>query len=269
VSPTSLTVTNGGDYSALPIPTRDGWNFDGWYTEAAGGTKVNPADTVSLTAAITLYAQWEEIIVVANNPQIVVGSAEGHARKQVSVAIEITNNPGIVATKLRLSYDQSQIKLIGITDGGLLGANTFTPGNNLNAVPYSFLWDDSLAAANHTANGTLVTLLFEVDENAQPGFVPIEITYDQGSTFDVNMNDVEFVTVNGGITITNRLPGDANEDDSVDLKDVTVLRRFLADWDNVTVNEANADVNDDRVVNLMDVVLLRRYLAGGWGVELK
>ena len=60
VTPTSITVTNGGTYSALPTPTRSGYTFNGWYTQASGGTKVNPTDTVNLTGNTTLYAHWTQ-----------------------------------------------------------------------------------------------------------------------------------------------------------------------------------------------------------------
>lgn len=65
-----------------------------------------------------------------------------------------------------------------------------------------------------------------------------------------------------------KLPGDANEDGSVDLKDVVLMRQALAGWD-VTVTDRNVDVNGDGVFNLKDVTVLRRYLADGWDVTLK
>lgn len=61
--------------------------------------------------------------------------------------------------------------------------------------------------------------------------------------------------------------GDVNDDSSIDLKDVTFMRRALAGWD-VTVNETAADVNKDGSFDLKDVVILRRYLAGGWDIDL-
>jgi len=60
VSPTSITVTKGSTYSALPTPTRSSYTFNGWYTAASGGSKVNPTDTVNLTGNTTLYAQWTQ-----------------------------------------------------------------------------------------------------------------------------------------------------------------------------------------------------------------
>ncbi|MBR5722727.1 MAG: carbohydrate-binding protein [Oscillospiraceae bacterium] len=62
--------------------------------------------------------------------------------------------------------------------------------------------------------------------------------------------------------------GDVNGDGSIDLKDVTVLRRYLAGGWNAVIIEANSDVNKDGSIDLKDVTVLRRYLAGGWGVTL-
>ena len=62
--------------------------------------------------------------------------------------------------------------------------------------------------------------------------------------------------------------GDVNEDEAIDAKDVTALRRFLAGGWGVEINEANSDVNSDGEINAKDVTVLRRYLAGGWGVVL-
>ena len=66
VAPASITVTGGGTYGALPVPARDRHKFDGWYTAAAGGARVLPADVVNLTGDIALYAQWTPIRYVFN-----------------------------------------------------------------------------------------------------------------------------------------------------------------------------------------------------------
>ncbi len=66
-----------------------------------------------------------------------------------------------------------------------------------------------------------------------------------------------------------RIPGDVNDDGTVDLVDVILIRRFLAGGWNVTINEDNADVDGDNEVTLADVILIRRYLAGGFDVILK
>ena len=62
--------------------------------------------------------------------------------------------------------------------------------------------------------------------------------------------------------------GDANKDNSVDLKDVVVMRRFLAGGWPDQADKQNADVTRDGMFDLKDVVVLRRYLAGGSGLTL-
>ena len=56
------------------------------------------------------------------------------------------------------------------------------------------------------------------------------------------------------------LLGDANNDDAVNMKDVLIVRKFLAGLD-VTVDMANSDVNEDTFVNMKDVLMLRKFLA--------
>ena len=58
VDPTSKTVTFGEPYGELPVPTRKGYTFDGWYTEAEDGTVVTADTTVTATTDHTLYAHW-------------------------------------------------------------------------------------------------------------------------------------------------------------------------------------------------------------------
>lgn len=58
VSPTSATVTNGSTYGALPVPTRSGYNFVGWFTSPSGGTQVQSSTRVNLTGNQYLYAHW-------------------------------------------------------------------------------------------------------------------------------------------------------------------------------------------------------------------
>lgn len=54
----TITVTNGGTYGSLPTPSRDGYTFDGWYTQASGGSKITASTKVNLTSSQTLYAHW-------------------------------------------------------------------------------------------------------------------------------------------------------------------------------------------------------------------
>lgn len=56
-----ITVKNGDSYGTLGTPTKDGYTFDGWYTQESGGTKVTSSAIVSLTSDQTLYAHWTKV----------------------------------------------------------------------------------------------------------------------------------------------------------------------------------------------------------------
>ncbi len=56
------SVAYGGTYGTLSTPTRAGYEFMGWYTQAAGGVQVTSATNVTLTdvnSAQILYARWQ------------------------------------------------------------------------------------------------------------------------------------------------------------------------------------------------------------------
>ncbi len=67
VEPTSITEKKGENIT-LPLPTRYGYEFIGWYTSMSGETKVgNPGDNFSVesdspTLLVSLFAMWEIIL---------------------------------------------------------------------------------------------------------------------------------------------------------------------------------------------------------------
>ena len=55
---TSIEVSFDREYGELPVPSKSGYGFEGWYTKDSGGDLVS-ADTLVHTAGDhTLYAQW-------------------------------------------------------------------------------------------------------------------------------------------------------------------------------------------------------------------
>lgn len=58
VTPSTKQITVGGTYGTLPIPTRSGYNFDGWFTALTGGTEVTNTTNVTNTSNHSIYARW-------------------------------------------------------------------------------------------------------------------------------------------------------------------------------------------------------------------
>ena len=58
VAQTNKTVIYGDPYGTLPVPSRTGYTFNGWYTSTSGDTKVTSTTKVTNGSNHTLYAHW-------------------------------------------------------------------------------------------------------------------------------------------------------------------------------------------------------------------
>jgi uncharacterized repeat protein (TIGR02543 family) len=94
----SKSYNHGATLGEMPVPTRDGYTFTGWFTALSGGMQV-AASTV-VTGPNTLYAQWERSLIAVDEPvvaegliyngfeQVGVASAEGYTLSGVSAATD-------------------------------------------------------------------------------------------------------------------------------------------------------------------------------------
>lgn len=68
VFPVAIRVATGKSYGTfnnnqLPIPSRQGFTFTGWYTAASGETQVTASTIVGNGTSRTLYAHWIDVVV--------------------------------------------------------------------------------------------------------------------------------------------------------------------------------------------------------------
>ena len=85
-----------------------------------------------------------------------------------------------------------------------------------------------------------------------------------------NVDEEKYTTADASATVeitsVTHIPGDINDDGSVNNKDLTRLFQYLSDWD-VTVNADALDVNGDGSVNNKDLTRLFQYLSD-WDVQI-
>ncbi|HRT81980.1 MAG TPA: InlB B-repeat-containing protein, partial [Oscillospiraceae bacterium] len=104
VTPGSKTVKYDFTYNYggnLPVPTRTGYNFDGWYTAASGGTKVNDSDYVETAGNHTVYAHWTAQTYTVTFADPIGGGTPSPASKTVTY----DQAYGALATISRTGYD--------------------------------------------------------------------------------------------------------------------------------------------------------------------
>jgi len=78
---------------------------------------------------------------------------------------------------------------------------------------------------------------------------------------DEFMSCEEKYTLTLNVSETAYIAGDVNGDGSINNKDVTALKRYLASWPGITINADAADINGDESINNKDVTYLKRHLA--------
>lgn len=135
-----VTVIYGNTYGELPEPTREGYIFDGWFTEADGGELVERNTEVGSKTAHTLYAHWTlvkvfSVTVPAGLPLAVTENGEVTASTDAAIANNSTCDVRVTGVTLRtengwtlvpFSYNMAAAKvdskLIGFAIGGAASA---------------------------------------------------------------------------------------------------------------------------------------------------
>ena len=135
---------------------------------------------LSLIVVVAMLVSTAVTAVFADgNFTVTASSATAQAGETAAVTISLANNPGIIALRLSVAYNSSVLTLTGVTDAGVLGAESHTSSGgsyDLNANPYKLYWFNGEATSNYTANGTVATLTFAVANNASVGDYPITVT---------------------------------------------------------------------------------------------
>lgn len=136
VSPTSVDTQTGGVLATLPTPTRSGYNFDGWFTDPTGGTKITNGHT--FTQNTTLYAHWTEKSS---------GGGGGGSSSGYTITASVTGS-GTITPSGRVKVDSGEDMTFAITPGrGYRISDVLVDGKSVGAVDsYTF----QKVTASHT-----------------------------------------------------------------------------------------------------------------------
>ncbi|MBR5423932.1 MAG: InlB B-repeat-containing protein, partial [Clostridia bacterium] len=127
----------------LPTPTRTGYDFDGWYDAATGGTKIgNGGASYTPEANITLYAHWTKqtykFAYNANTPSNATASVDMHG---------LTNTQKTYSVNVNLSSTQPTL-----TGWTFAGWNTKADGTGTTFAAGALINNDDLFPGK---NGTV------------------------------------------------------------------------------------------------------------------
>lgn len=218
---------------------------------------------IMLVGALPVSAFAAGTDVVSDSMSIVVSSASGMPENTVEITVKLENNPGLTSLKFDVNYD-AFLTLKSVTFNEAFGSYVTTPEPYTNPQPITMI--SPLAEVD--TDGVFVTMAFEISKDAPDNYqAEISLSYDSDEIYDGDFESIPVVITNGIVRVYHGIPGDVNEDGTVNTKDAVLLFRYIAGW-NVDVDSAALDTNGDNKINTKDAVQLFRYIAKWPGIVL-
>ncbi len=201
---------------------------------------------VTLYAADSYIADGDDYVAV---PIRVEDNEEGF----FSVVFDIMYNPQIMTYKTCVSKD------FIVTEGGEYD-------NSLSSRGMTLVAEYKKIANYKKQNSDILYLVFSINENLPyTGFTPVQVIepiVGVGNTGNGLHDDCDVIFTSGecgGLAYC--IVGDANDDSVVNLKDVLMLRKVVADFDNLSYSFRASDMDNSLGVDMKDVLMLRSQIA--------
>lgn len=200
----------------------------------------------------------------ATQPIISVEDVWAASRSTVEVNVAISGNPGIYGATLTISWAEG-LELVDAESGDVFNGLSYQEPSRYVSSGTNFIWYGT--RLREIQDGTVLKLTFEVAEDVEESAVlAINVTGD--ALTDEEDNTVSASYEAGSVRIVNYLPGDTDENDTIDPRDLVALAKYISDncttdpdGFNVTINVSAADVNDDGNLDPRDLVLIAKYIS--------
>ncbi len=194
--------------------------------------------------------------LAAETMTLAVSSKNGLPGSTVEVDVSLVNNPGVASLGMYVVFDEN-LTLEKVTYNSAMGGQTVQPQTMTS--PAKLTWVNY--SGNVSADCVFATLTFRVSKEAENGdTAEIGIEYDPNDIYNYDLDNVYCAVEKGIISIKQLVGGDINGDGVNNMKDVTWMFRYLANWD-IEVNDATLDCNGSGSVNNKDLTRLMQYTA--------
>lgn len=144
-----------------------------------------------LCAFLVVYAS------AAGQGAMRISSVSGQRGDTVTANVLLTGNPGLVTMTIRVKYDTSVLRLVGVSDTGLLAGAQLSANYRSG---YTISWVDGTATANNTSVGTIATFTFQILEQAPFGHSGVTLEF--VDSYDSDYQENSFSVTSGTVLVT-------------------------------------------------------------------
>ena len=138
---------------------------------------------------------YEGPVIAVESVTIPKGSDE------VTLNIQVFNNPGILGVILKISVDDQVFSLESGTQPGFPGLTLTSPGPSTASSPYTFMMDAMELSDADRCDGTMFAVTFKIKDPDIIGDFDVTLSCEKGDIFDENYIDLDVALQNGTITI--------------------------------------------------------------------
>ncbi len=212
VSPSSISALSDIKLGTLPVPEREHFTFDGWYTASSGGTEVTADSTFAGTSDRTVYAHWTCVpytvswsdgtgytIAVSRtsspNADAVIGNLSSGAKIYYGDVLEVTYTPLEV-------YTISSKGVESITVSGNVTSSRIYATATVKS--YTVSWSGGTEysiAVSRTSSPNADAVIGSLTSGAKIYYGDVlEVTYTPSEGYSISSKGVESITVSGNVT---------------------------------------------------------------------
>ena len=279
VTPTTIQVTCESEYGDLPTPTRNGYEFAGWYTDKTNGTLVTSSTKVTATSDHTLYAHWS-----GKTYNVVINENGGNNTSDITYTVSGSQQSKTLPSLTRNGYTFDGYELTTNTTGATSSISDKTtltiPANAYGDIEVTAKWigneykvviDENNGNAtndlSYTTSETSQTK--QLPELTRSGYIFIGYTIvtntlggtssiTNKTTLNIPANAYGDITVkaNWSVEVTIEIVGNKSENTltiSDGTKELTSGSNTVAEGSNITINTtltANADASEYQLFSI-------------------
>lgn len=294
----TMTVVEGELIGTLPMPTRSGYEFAGWFTEKNGGDQITEDGTIDVDC--TIYAHWNEphqhVNTEIRNAKEATTEEEGYTGDTYCIDCGELVSKGEIIPRLTIDENAPSITVTGgkgVTGKDITVSVDISRSTGIAGFSYDINYDETILSLksvsagelisgngqistngnvvnwytsdNVVGDGTLLNIVFTAASDAQAGSYPVSIALHDGkkNLVDENGTFIEANYISGQVKITTGMLGDLNGDEDITIADVVLLNRHVIGKTVISSDRLMyADLNGDEDITIGDVVLLNRHVLG-------
>mgnify|MGYP004630937487 CR=1 FL=1 len=105
-------------YGELPTPTRQGYNFIGWFTQENEGTKIENTTIVDITEDHTIYAHWEKNSYTLTVNHYLENAEDENYKLSTTTTYKVLYDTKLTLESLKTTIENGTYKYASLSENG-------------------------------------------------------------------------------------------------------------------------------------------------------